>query len=397
MEARAPYASDPSNPRGDNSAGADGVRIRTMRPGGPRLADRLPEYPGPARHDQALRGYFDEQGKPVIASAREVAPPSDNPLSWPLRAGAWLAYRTVGGASFWPLNVRSNALLFYLTGKLRHSAVDDLAVLAMWGLVAGVDAWAIWRLLASGGSLSGYLAVCAATFALVPVVAIASSTLAIMRHVARTEAFVPFEELMVTRLSADEVIYGMMIRPFGLLHLVNAAWGLVALPAISMWIVLQTVLDSMDVGAAIAQSVVVAAGMVGLFVVRTVLGMLCINVTCALCMRSRMLAPKFRDALVTAIGKSSRMMLTVLACEGAIVLLAMTAVWYVACLAVPLALVFSAKYLGGMNAKAGALLADTAESWRRWHRLAEDRENAPSPPISPRGETLQWRRARPSG
>jgi len=375
------YLPPPPTPPGEP------VRIKTMRTG-PRLAAQLPAYPEPTRHTEAVAAFFDAEGKPLVASAREIAPPGDNPLWWPLRFGAWLAYWTVRGRAVWPLNVRSNALLFYLVGRVRPSIPEDALAMSPWLVVAAADGWGLWQLWKSGGGLTGWFSMMALSFALVPAAAVLSSATAVLRHVARVEGFVPFEELMLTRMTADETIYGLMIRPFGLAHLVNAAWGMIVLPAATLAVVWALVIDSLEAGSLFRGAPMIAIVALGLFLTRGAFGMLCINVASAVCMRERMLTPRFREGAVRAAKQCAKLVLAVAICEGIVVLLATAGAWFVSCLGVPVALYYASKYLGGMNAKAGALLADTAESWRKWHRVAEDRESgrveAPGP--------LAWQR-----
>ena len=92
---------------------------RESRTGAPNLPDRLPSYDFGRRGPAATRNLFDDQGNPLVASQREIAPDKDNPIGSFLRLGESLAWKTLGGSRVWPHNVRNNTVSHYLVGRLK--------------------------------------------------------------------------------------------------------------------------------------------------------------------------------------------------------------------------------------------------------------------------------------
>ncbi len=352
------------------------VSIRESRPAAPRMPSVMPQYDLGRRHTEAVEGYFDDQGRPKVASAREVAPPADNPLSIPIRIGAWAAYQSINGPRLWPLNVRNNPMLFYLTGRIRPAVWDDLLVVAFWGILAAADLWALRLFWDTGGSATSYFAVLLVTFPLLPLIAIPASFLAVFRHVGRTEGHVPFDELLVTRMSPDEIVYGMIVRPLALLHILNLATSLaialVGILAVSCALVYESALA----GAVFSDGILIAAAACILCLLRAVFGFLCINHTAAVCLRARFMTPRFRDALAKAAKEALRILAIVLLLEVLLgVLWAFVGMGFFGCLALlllPLAFLYVAKYLIALNGIAAGMLQDVARNYRKWYMLGED-------------------------
>ncbi len=360
----------------NNATDVEKLRTRESRPAAPRMPVVVPDYNLGKRHTEAVDAYFDAEGRPRVASAREVAPPEDNPLSIPVRIGSWVAYHSINGPKLWPLNVRTNPLLFYLTGRIAPGVWDDLFTIGLWAILAAVDIWSLRILWDTGGSVIAWIPILLATFPLLPLVAIPATLLLTTRHIRRTEGHVPFDELLVTRMSPDEIIYGMMIRPLGLLHLLNILGGTVIGIGGIISVCYSLIYESITYNVIFYDGVGIAIGASFLYLLRMVLGFLCINHTAAVCLRSRFMTPRLTDALRKAAKESLRVLVLVLLLEALLVLLVVfVGMGFFGCLALlllPLAFLYVAKYLIALNGLAAGMLQDVAKNYRKWYMLADE-------------------------
>lgn len=178
-----------------------------------------------ASHTSRAETFFDPGGEARIASNREVVPPSDNRRPYWQRFGERLAWYTIGGNRFWPMNARNNVLQAYLIGKVRGLWIESLIALLPWLLFAGAEAFALyqwWHLYQVSPVPVVQSIIFLASFLIIgPFV-----QLMMVLHLQRMSRIIPFEELSLTRLSDDELFYGLIIRPFAIQHAYNFAFML---------------------------------------------------------------------------------------------------------------------------------------------------------------------------
>lgn len=163
----------------------------------------------------------------MVASAREVAPPGDNPLTFVQRLGERLAWTTIHGRIVWPQNARNNVLSYYLLGRRRGSVGEWLVTLAPFALMMMLDIGA----LASWASRS-FPALIVVQFVLgsllfFPLLFLSSAALGFL-HVSAVQNSVSFGEIAVTRLEPGALLYGLSVRPLANLHLFNLLYNVIS-------------------------------------------------------------------------------------------------------------------------------------------------------------------------
>lgn len=185
----------------------------------PNVPDRLPVYYSDAARTKAQRiaGYFDETGRPCVASAREVSPGEDNPLGTFQRLGERLAWRLISGDAVWPKNACNNVLSYYLIGRMKGQQAENLIVLVPWVLVAGIDILCTlgWVVTADPWVFVLSLMVQVFLFTLLAGLWSGASTL---YHFQRIHGAVPFDEIALSLLEPSALVYGIVVRPFSLNH-----------------------------------------------------------------------------------------------------------------------------------------------------------------------------------
>jgi hypothetical protein len=198
-------------------------------PSGPQI---LPDWGGLGSRTFARSSpeYFDAEGKPQVASAREIAPDEDNPL-WPWqRLGLAIFWRSARLERVLPRNVRNNALLFYFTGRLRGRWWEDLMAFVPWLPLIALDVLLgvmavrtlLDPLLMNSYSWLFFSIIFVEVIFLLPVVGVVG-LLTVLYHLGHIQERVPFDELAISRLTNEEVLYGLMARPVGNLHFANFA------------------------------------------------------------------------------------------------------------------------------------------------------------------------------
>lgn len=176
----------------------------------PGVASRVPQYE--PIHDQQRRKaltYFDEKGRPRIATAQEIAPPEDFPYSLPLWWAMNWTYRLLHGDKIWPLNVQHNVVLYYLLGKRARFIELDFAFPLILFVAFALD---IFLLLSPG--LAGDWAQAFCVLSIVPaalllLAATAYFTGTFLRYFTGDQLG---EELSLTRLTHAEFSYALLIR-----------------------------------------------------------------------------------------------------------------------------------------------------------------------------------------
>jgi hypothetical protein len=163
-----------------------------------------------------------------VASAREISPDEDNPLWWWQRLGVSIFWRSARLERVFPRNVRNNPVLFYFTGRMRGRWWEDLIAFAPWipllllDLLLGVLAI---RALLNPGLMTSYTwmffsIVFLEVIFLMPIVGMVGQ-LMVLLHLSGLRTRVPFDELAVSRLSTEEILYGLMARPIANQHMAN--------------------------------------------------------------------------------------------------------------------------------------------------------------------------------
>lgn len=205
------------------STDPDPSRESTTR--GPKMPPVLPEYNLGSRGAQRAVTYFDSEGRPRIASAREIAPPEDNPLKLPQRIGEWFAWTTSRGHRYWPLNVRSNVLSYYLIGKRRGGLSEALLGMVPWLPLLALDAAGLLYFYHRFELDLTMILLLASTFVVFPLMG-AWAILMVQRHLSRIERLIPFDDLYLSRLEPAEVLYSLAIRPWSIQHFYNLIYSL---------------------------------------------------------------------------------------------------------------------------------------------------------------------------
>lgn len=147
----------------------------------------------------------------------EIAPPEDNPFGPGMR---W-AVRLAGSATrisepaLWPREFNFNPMLIYLTGRRRDRWMEDAMGFVPWVVLSFAEAIAAFGAfdVTQFGALLGVLAI--GPLLLAPFVGLLS-----MRVVARglDQSFhsVSFDQIVMSRLGADQILHGLVIRPLAI-------------------------------------------------------------------------------------------------------------------------------------------------------------------------------------
>ncbi len=266
---------------GDNTPPSDGTlessdNVRTVRRPMPNIPDRLPDYSLLGKgHQESINMRFEADGTPKIASAREIAPAEDDPMPWWQRIGASIAYVSVNGRKLWPLNVRHNVLLFYLTGRIQLYVSDYFFALLPWLLLIGADI-SLALYLALVGRYSNFHLMFGVTLLVFTLFLNIWSKLLMVHHFSRVTQLIPFEEISLTRLEPHEIMYGLLMRPHAVQHFLNLFGNLLAFTLYSgtiIWLFFESLQNGSLMGFAPQWIMFILI----LLFFRTLLGILAIN------------------------------------------------------------------------------------------------------------------------
>jgi len=171
----------------------------------------VPNYEQDSQSGRKAVQFFSDDGIPLVASAREIAPDADNPLPFWVRYGERLHWVFTTGLRTWPLNVRNNVLLYYLLGRRKGSFWETLIILVPWMVFLGFESFLFFWVIKEEEYALGFL------YLLISFIFVAAAYLvgfySNLAHADRQVRCVPFEQLRLTRLSADEVLYALYVRP----------------------------------------------------------------------------------------------------------------------------------------------------------------------------------------
>ncbi len=139
-----------------------------------------------------------------------VVPVEDNPLA---------GWRGIGlrllSDQIWPSEILHNPLMAYLTGRRRGRLLEDLLGSALWVVVAFTDILCFGLAIKSGDPLV-FIPIGCAQLVILPSLVGIWSELMVALHIRRTIGTVPFEELVVTRMTSSEIAHGLAVRPLAL-------------------------------------------------------------------------------------------------------------------------------------------------------------------------------------
>lgn len=175
---------------------------------GPRLAD----ITRPAVSEQGEQPKrFEAQGvpKPHQPQKRlkpeDIVPNSDNPLGTWKRFGVHLISNNL-----FPMESSRNILLVYFTGKQRGRMMEDMIGLIPWLILIPVDLVLHLQIFKALDQYSTYH-----FYKLFPMMIFTAlwSIAMVSIHMRRVLRTLPLDELLMTRLSYDEIVQGLSLRP----------------------------------------------------------------------------------------------------------------------------------------------------------------------------------------
>lgn len=251
----------------------------------------VPSYNFGVRLPQKTQGLFDAEGRPIVASAREVVPARDNGLAFWQRAGERVAWFTAGGNRFWPVNCRHNVLQAYLIGRMKHNWIEDMLGSILWLGLLGAEAWLLyswWQGWVSVLWLMRWIMLAVPVFLLSFIVVGLFTQLMAMLHLQRVASRVPYDELSITRIAPEELFYGLIIRPFATQHSYNLLLLLASCAGtcVAGWTI---AVEMAEFGTQNYEELLVVFGMIlGYYVIRWALFCLAINLAMAFAARARL-------------------------------------------------------------------------------------------------------------
>lgn len=198
-------------------------------PVGPRRPVNRPRVANPEGRlpVQQRRELFPNKLRGERETAPErVVPPGDNPL---------MGWRSLGFLTLsWDQPLRragANPIVAYFTGRRRGRFLEDALSAAPWLLLLAVDvAGFLWLGSRPADVLGFIVAVGIAGVPLLPMWGV----LATSYHFRRAVQSFPLEEIVLTRLSTRDIVYGFALRPAVTMAAANAYHVVLALAAAAM-------------------------------------------------------------------------------------------------------------------------------------------------------------------
>ncbi len=174
---------------------------------GPRLADITRPAVGAEPPERRFEGHsIPRPHQPQKRlKPQDIVPNEDNPFGPFKRFGAHLISKNL-----FPMESSRNILLVYLTGKQRGRTLEDLVGLIPWIILIPTDAILYLQVFNGIEEYTSYNLI-----RLIPLMIFSAlwSIAMVSIHMRRVLRNLPLDEMLMTRLSYDEIVQGLALRP----------------------------------------------------------------------------------------------------------------------------------------------------------------------------------------
>lgn len=142
-----------------------------------------------------------------IPLPQEVCPTAESPLFWWHRFGWSLVHQPL-----WPAAALNNPIVYYLERRWLSALLMDILGVLPWLLLIMLEAGVLYYA-ASVKSVAPVTTMLFAELLVLPLLAGCWAQLMVLLHYTRIRTRLPWEELTLTRLDAQEIMVGISLRP----------------------------------------------------------------------------------------------------------------------------------------------------------------------------------------